>query len=136
MKGWAALALLLVAGTIVGLVLAITRTHDDVPDRIAGCIERSDGQIVRGPDTLGLLRADLARGKPPRVARRYELGDNRAVLLDGRDYRVLAVDGRDGPPLDGDVALRIYEQTSAFAVVGVERDPVKNALAACASLEE
>ncbi|MTD46487.1 hypothetical protein GKE82_19885 [Conexibacter sp. W3-3-2] len=136
MKGIAALVAIGVAVTITVLVLAIIRTHDDVSDDLARCIEQGDAAIVRGPDLLGPLRADLANGFAPRVLRRYRLGENGAVLLEGTGYRVLALDGRNGPSLEGEVALRIFRDPSEFAVVGVERDPMKGVLAGCASLQE
>jgi hypothetical protein len=136
MKGIIALLVLGVAVVVTVLVLAIVRTHDDVSDDLALCVENGEAGIVRGPDLLGPLRADLANGQPPKVLRRYELGDNGAVLLEGGGYRILALDGRGGPSLDGDVALRIYERTSDFALVAVERDPLTGVLAGCASLQD
>jgi len=135
MKGWVALVVLAVAAVVTVLVLAIVRTHDQVPERLARCIENSDAAVIAGPDLLGPLRADLAGGMPPKLTRRYRLGEDDAVLLTGSRYRILVVPGRDGPPLDGDIALRVFERTSDFAVIGVERDPLKGVLAACASLE-
>ncbi|WP_372790977.1 hypothetical protein [Paraconexibacter sp.] len=131
-----ALVALLLAAVIGALVVAIVRTHDDVRDRLATCIENSDATVVAGPDVLGVLRADLANRTSPRISRRYRLGDNDAVLLTGTGYRLLAMRGRNGPGLDGNVALRIFEQTSDFSLVAVERDPLRGVLAACASLED
>lgn len=135
MKGIFALVALALAVVVTVLVLAIVRTHDDVADDLVRCVENGDAGVVRGPDLLGPLRADLANGQPPRIVRRYRLGENGAVLLEGGGYRILALDGRNGPPLDGDVALRIFERTSDFAVVAVERDPLRGVLAGCASLQ-
>lgn len=136
MKGLLAGLVVGVAVVVTVLVLAIVRTHDDVSDSLTTCIENGDAAVVRGPDLLGPLRADLANGDVPRIVRRYRLGDNKAVLLEGGGYRVLALDGRGGPSLDGEVALRIFERVSEFAVVGVERDPRRGVLAGCASLQE
>ncbi len=135
MKGWAALVFLLVAAMLTVLVLSIVRTHDDVRDSVATCVTNSEAAIAAGPDVLGMLRADLANGTSPQVTQRYSLGENDAVLLTGTGYRLLAMPGRNGPSLDGDVALRVFEQTSSFALVAVERDPLRGVLAACASLE-
>lgn len=136
MKAALALLALGAAAVLTVFVLAVVRTHDDVSDDLTTCIQNGDAAVVRGTDLLGPLRADLANDAPPRVVKRYALGDNRAVLLEGTGYRVLALDGRGGPRLDGDLALRIYDRTADFALVAVERDPLTGVLAGCAALEE
>jgi hypothetical protein len=100
--------------------VAVVVSHDDVPDDLRACVRDAGGTVVRGNDTLGALRADLATGGVD-VGRTFRVGDNDAVLVTGTSYRLLLVAGPDSPPLDDEVGLRAYQRPEAFSVVAVER---------------
>lgn len=134
MRRWIALLLLATSAMVVALVLAIVRTHDDVPADLRTCIENSDGQYVLGPDVLGPLRADLANETGPRVVEDVEIGGNEARLYEGTGYRLLIMTGRGSEALDAEAPLRAYEDAASYSVVAIERDPVEGALAACAEV--
>jgi hypothetical protein len=129
---WAALLLVVVAtGAVAGVVFAIVRSHDTPPDEIRACATRRGARVARGEEGLRFAREDIRAGTL-RVARRYRLHDDRAVLLQGSGYRVLVVGTAKGPSLDApDLPFRVYRSTSAFARVLTERDPIR-VLDACA----
>lgn len=124
---------LVVAGVVAAFALAVHRTRDPVPGKLADCVERSDGVRARDAVTLQATRSDIDAGAV-REVRRYTLGKDRAVLLRGPRFGLLVVAGRKSPPLDGDVARRAYERAAEYAFVGLEIDPVRGALRGCADL--
>jgi hypothetical protein len=71
-------------------------------------------------------------GVRPR-ARGFRLGQDRAVLLQGADYAVLVVRSPSNPPLPADLLRSVYRDPSPWALVAVERAPVRGVLADCAS---
>jgi hypothetical protein len=130
---WAfALAALALVAVAAGAVWALTRSHDTPPDDIAACATDKGARRVRGEEGLTFAREDLRAGTL-RPLRRYDLGDDAAVLLQGTGYRVLVVGIQGGPPLTGrDLPFRVYRRTATFATVLSERDPVRGVLDACA----
>jgi hypothetical protein len=129
---WAALLLVVVvAGVIAGGVFAYVRSHDAVPGDVRACATANGAYVVRGEEGLGFARQDIRDGTL-RVARRYRLHDDHAVLLQGSGYRILVVGTPAEPPLTGrDLPFRVYRSTPTFAGVLTEHDPLRT-LDACA----
>jgi hypothetical protein len=124
-------ALALVAGAALlalGLgVASFIAVHDTPPDEVEACVEDLGGSVIGGQEGLDIERSRL------RTVRRYRLDDDRALLLQGRGYRVLVVGVPGGPSLAGaDLPVRLYTQTASFAVVATERDPLRGVLDRCA----
>jgi hypothetical protein len=81
-------------------------------------------------ESLGVARPDaLARARLP--SRSWRVGDDRAVLLQGADYAVLVVRSSANPPLGRNPLEPVYRDPSVWALVAVERDPLRGVLAAC-----
>ena len=74
----------------------------------------------------------MLAGRRPR-ARDFALGQDRAVLLQGADYAVLVVRSPSNPPLPADLLSSVYRDPSPWALVLVERAPVRGVLARCAA---
>jgi hypothetical protein len=53
--------------------------------------------------------------------------------LQGADYAVLVVRSPSNPPLADDLLRAVYRDPSAYALVAVERAPVRGVLADCAA---
>jgi hypothetical protein len=131
-KAAAALAVLAVAGALTLAILGIVSTHDTPPDEIEACVEDAGGNVILGQEGLTFARGDIERGELRRAGE-YRLGDDRGVLLEGDGYRVLVVGVRGGPSLAGrDLPVRVYTDTSSFATVATERDPLRGVLDRCA----
>jgi hypothetical protein len=130
---WAALLLaVVVAGVGTAAVWAIVRSHDTPPRQVTACATGHGARVARGEEGLSFARDDIRAGRV-RVARRYRLGDDRAVLLRGAGYRILVISASRGPSLRGsDLPFRVYRRTPDFARVLTERDPVRT-LDACAA---
>lgn len=127
-----ATALLAAAGAVVAIVWALTRSHDGVPESVRSCVEDRGGVAVKASAAMGSARPDVLAGR--RLPQRsWRIGDDRALLLQGRDYAVLVVRSPSNPMLTGDVLRRVYLDPSPWALVAVERDPVRGVLAGCAS---
>lgn len=124
---------LVVAGVVAAFALAVGSTRDGVPARLADCVTKADGVQARDAVTLQAARADIDAGAV-REVRRYAFGDDAGVLLRGPRFRLLVVAGRKSPSLAGDVARRAYERAAEYAFVGLEIDPVRDALRGCADL--
>jgi hypothetical protein len=124
-------ALAAAAGAIVAIVFALQRSHDGVPERVRACAEERGAHAVKTSEGLASARPDVLAGvRPP--ARAFRLGQDRAVLLQGTDYAVLVVRSPTNPPLPGDLLLSVYRDPSPWALVAVERAPVRGVLARCA----
>jgi hypothetical protein len=124
-----AAAALLALGLGVASFIAV---HDTPPDEVEACVEDLGGSVILGQEGLAFARQDIERSRL-RTVRRYRLDDDRALLLQGRGYRVLVVGVPGGPPLGGaDLPVRLYTQTASFAVVATERDPLRGVLDRCA----
>jgi hypothetical protein len=134
MKGAAALLVLLAAGAITAFVLAFSGSHDAAPDKLKSCVTDAGGHVVRGQENLGFALPDIEAGRL-KVARRYRLGQDRAVLLPGAGYALLVLTTPSGPGLSGDVARRAYLRTPEFAVVATEVAPVHGVLEGCVRAE-
>lgn len=132
---WALAAVLLsVAGVVVALALAVGGTRDAVPEQMRDCVQDGQAGIVRSEADLGAQpRSDIGAGTV-REEGRTRVGDDVAVLLRGTNYRLLVLGGRKSPPLDGDLALRVYERAPEFALVAKEVDPVRGVLRDCVAL--
>jgi hypothetical protein len=125
-------ALLAAAGATVAIVWALTRSHDSVPERLRSCVEDRDAHAVKTSEGLASARPDVLAGVRPRE-RAFDLGQDRGVLLQGSDYAVLVVRSPTNPPLAADLLRAVYRDPSAYALVAVERAPVRGVLAACAA---
>jgi hypothetical protein len=126
------LAVLAAAGAITLAVVSVIGSHDTAPDEIEACVQDAGGSVILGPEGLLFARGDIERGAVRRT-REYNVGDDRAVLLEGDGYRVLVVGIAGGPPLEGrDLPVRVYTDTSSFATVATERDPRRGVLDRCA----
>ena len=132
MKLAAVVAVLAAAGAIALAVVSIVASHDTPPDEIEACVEDAGGKVILGQEGLTFARDDIQRGGLRRV-REYHLGDDRGLLLGGDGYRVLVVGISGGPSLSGsDLPQRVYTDTSSFATVATERDPLHGVLDRCA----
>ena len=120
------------AGATVAIVLALQRSHDGVPERVRACAEARGAHAVKTSEGLTSARPDVLAGVRPR-ARAIHLGQDRAVLLQGADYAVLVVRSPANPPLPGDLLRSVYRDPSPWALVAVERAPVRGVLARCAA---
>jgi hypothetical protein len=116
----------------VAIVWAIQRSHDGVPESVRTCAEKRGAVAVKTGSAMTSARPDVLAGRQLRQ-RSWRLGQDRALLLQGADYAVLVVRSPSNPPLDGDVLHRVYLDPSPWALVAVERDPVRGVLASCAS---
>jgi hypothetical protein len=121
-----------VAGAIAAVVFALQRSHDGVPEQVRACAEDRGAVAVKTTESLGSARPDVLAGRRP-PQRGWRLGDDRAVLLQGADYGVLVVRAPSNPDLGGDLLRRVYRDPSPWALVVVERDPVRGVLAGCAT---
>jgi hypothetical protein len=129
----AALALLVVvvAGTGTALAVALHRSRDPLPERVAACVRDGGGRQIRGREGLAVARPDLI-ARRLRAARTYALGRDRGLLMRGDGYAVLVVRAPSNPRLGADAARTLYDDPSRFAYVGVERTPVRGVLDGCA----
>jgi hypothetical protein len=125
-------ALLAAAGATVAIVLALERSHDGVPGRLRSCAEARGAHAVKTSEGLASARPDVLAGRRLR-ARGFDLGQDRGVLLQGADYAVLVVRSPSNPPLADDLLRAVYRDPSAYALVAVERAPVRGVLADCAA---
>ena len=133
MKAAVALLVLLVAGAGTALALALHRSRDPLPERLAACVRDAGGRQIRGREGLAVARPDLI-ARRLRVARAYPLGRDRGLLLRGDGYAVLVVRAPSNPPLGANAGRELYADPSRFAYVGVERAPVRGVLDRCARL--
>jgi hypothetical protein len=125
-------ALIAAAGATAAIVWALQRSHDGVPERLRSCAEERGAHAVKVREGLASARPDVLAGvRPP--ARVFELGQDRAVLLQGNDYAVLVVRSPSNPPLPADLLRSVYRDPSPWALVAVERAPVRGVLARCAA---
>jgi hypothetical protein len=125
------LLVLLVAAAGTAVAFALQRSHDAVPDRVRACVERAGATAVKTRESLGAARPDALAGRRL-PARSLGIGDDRALLLQGADYAVLVVRAGSNPPLGPDPLRAVYRDPSPWALVAVERDPVRGVLARCA----
>jgi hypothetical protein len=123
-----ALAMALVG--IAAAVVAIQRSHDGVPGSLRACAERAGAFTVRGRDGMGAARPDLLAGRTL-PQRSWRIGHDRATLLQGADYAVLVLRAPKNPPLGKGILRAVYRDPSAWALVAVERDPIRGVLAGC-----
>jgi hypothetical protein len=123
-------ALLAAAGAAVAIVFALERTHDGVPERLRSCAEARGAHAVKTSEGLASARPDVLAGRRP-PTRGFDLGQDRGVLLQGADYAVLVVRSPSNPPLADDLLRAVYRDPSAYALVAVERAPVRGVLADC-----
>jgi hypothetical protein len=128
----ALLVLLLAAvGATAAVVFALQRSHDGVPDRVRACAEGRGAVAVKTSEALGAARPDVLAGRRlPQSTR--QIGQDRAVLMQGLDYAVLVVRSPTNPPLPADLLRSVYRDPSAYALVSVERAPLHGVLARCA----
>ena len=125
-------ALIAAAGATAAIVWALQRSHDGVPERLRSCAEDRGAHAVKTSEGLASARPDVLAGVRPR-ARGFRLGQDRAVLLQGADYAVLVVRSPSNPPLADDLLPDVYRDPSPWALVAVERAPVRGVLADCAA---
>ena len=125
-------ALIAAAGATAAIVWALQRSHDGVPDRLRACGEGRGAHAVKTSEGLASARPDVLAGRRPRT-RDFALGQDRGVLLQGADYAVLVVRAPSNPPLPSDLLESVYRDPSVYALVLVERAPVRGVLARCAS---
>jgi hypothetical protein len=126
--------LLAAGGATAAIVFAVQRSHDSVPERLRSCAEDRGAYAVKTSESLSSARPDVLAGRRLR-ARTYALGQDRGVLLQGADYAVLVVRAPNNPELGGDLLRRVYRDPSPWALVAVERDPVRGVLAGCVQQE-
>lgn len=132
---WAlAAALVALACVVAAIAVAIRSTRDPVPGRLRDCVLDGRAGIVRSEGDLGSqVRSDIGAGAV-RETRRVRLGDDTAVLLRGTGYELLVLAGRKSPPLSGDLPLRVFELTPAYALVARESAPSTGVLRDCIAL--
>jgi hypothetical protein len=125
-------ALAAVVAAIVAIVFAVQRSHDGVPERVRACAEGRGALAVKASEGLGSARPDVLAGRRP-PQRTWRVGQDRAVLVQGADYAVLVIRAPSNPGTGGDLLRRVYRDPSPWALVAVERDPVRGVLAMCAA---
>lgn len=132
---WAIGAVLLgIVTVVVALVVAVGATRDPVPEAMRDCVTDGQAGIMRSEGDLGAqARSDVGAGAV-RERSRTRVGEDTAVLLEGTGYRLLVLAGRKSPPLDGDLPLRVFGQTAAYALVAKETDPIRGVLRGCITL--
>jgi hypothetical protein len=127
----AALTAVLAAGAAIGaVVVALHRSRDPVPGDLRTCVERHGAVAVRTRESLGTVRPDLLTGARPPL-RTWAAGEDRVAVLQGADYAVLVLKVPTNPALGGNLLRRVYADPSDWALVAVERDPVRGVLARC-----
>jgi hypothetical protein len=124
-------ALAAVAAAIAAIVFALQRSHDGVPESVRACAEDRGAVAVKASEGIASARPDVLAGRRP-PQRAWRVGQDRAVLLQGADYAVLVVRAPPNPELGGDLLRRVYRDPSPWALVAVERDPVRGVLERCA----
>ena len=124
MRLWLAVVGVGLVGVVGVLAAAVALNRDTVPGTVADCARDAGASVVRSNDTLGRLRADLQAGTV-RQGRPFAVGERRALLLEGRGYRILVLAGRGSAPLDRGTARRVFSATDRYAVVAVERRPLR-----------
>lgn len=108
---------LMAVASVVALIVAISGTRDPVPGQLRTCAQDARLAIVLGQGDLdGQPRSDI-RADAVREVQRTKVGDDTAVILQGTAFRLLVVGTDDSPSLDGDLARRVYENPSAYALV-------------------
>jgi hypothetical protein len=125
-------ALIAAAGATAAIVWALQRSHDSVPERLRSCGEDRGAHAVKTSEGLASARPDVLAGRRLR-ARDFALGQDRGVLLQGADYAVLVVRAPSNPPWPADLLNSVYRDPSPWALVLVERAPVRGVLARCAA---
>lgn len=133
------IALVVVGGVAAALaaVLAIGSNRDPVPDTIKDCVRAGGGTLVRGQEGLQPVRDDLLTRSLRAAGPAQPVGQNRALLLEGREARVLVVATQRGAALEvPDLPTTLYADPSRFSVVALERDPVRGLLARCLAAAE
>jgi hypothetical protein len=125
-------ALIAAAGATAAIVWALQRSHDSVPERLRSCGEDRGAHAVKTSEGLASARPDVLAGRRLR-ARNFSLGQDRGVLLQGADYAVLVVRAPSNPPWPADLLNSVYRDPSPWALVLVERAPVRGVLARCAA---
>jgi hypothetical protein len=125
-------ALIAAAGATAAIVWALQRSHDSVPERLRSCGEDRGAHAVKTSEGLASVRPDVLAGRRLR-ARDFALGQDRGVLLQGADYAVLVVRAPSNPPWPADLLNSVYRDPSPWALVLVERAPVRGVLARCAA---
>jgi hypothetical protein len=125
-------ALIAAAGATAAIVWALQRSHDSVPERLRSCGEDRGAHAVKTSEGLASARPDVLAGRRLR-ARDFALGQDRGVLLQGADYAVLVVRAPSNPPWPADLLKSVYRDPSPWALVLVERAPVRGVLARCAA---
>jgi hypothetical protein len=124
-------ALLAAGGATAAIVFAVQRSHDSVPESLRSCAEEGGAYAVKASEGMTSARPDVLAGRRLRE-RTFRLGQDRGILMQGADYAVLVVRAPDNPALGGDLLRRVYRDPSPWALVAVERDPVRGVLAGCA----
>ena len=127
--------LLAAGGATAAIVFAVQRSHDDVPERLRSCAEDRGAVAVKASESMTSARPDVLAGRRLHE-RAWTMGQDHAVLMQGADYAVLVVRAPDNPALGGDLLRRVYRDPSPWALVAVERDPVRGVLAGCAQNEQ
>jgi hypothetical protein len=127
-------ALLAAGGATAAIVFAVQRSHDSVPERLRSCAEEGGAYAVKAMEGMTSARPDVLAGRRLRQ-RTFRLGQDRGILMQGADYAVLVVRAPDNPALGGDLLRRVYRDPSPWALVAVERDPVRGVLAGCVQQE-
>jgi hypothetical protein len=128
-------ALLAAGGATAAIVFAVQRSHDAVPEHLRSCAEEGGAYAIKASEGMTSARPDVLAGRRLRQ-RTFELGQDRGILMQGADYAVLVVRAPDNPALGGDLLRRVYRDPSPWALVAVERDPVRGVLAGCAQNEQ
>jgi hypothetical protein len=125
-------ALAAVGGALTAIVFALQRSHDGVPENVRACAEGRGAVAVKAREGMTSARPDVLAGRRLRE-RAWHLGQDHAVLLQGADYAVLVLRAPSNPALGGDLLRRVYRDPSPWALVAIERDPVRGVLARCAA---
>ena len=112
------------AGLAVGAAAwVILWNRDPVPNEVGACLRKAKLPLVRSPDGLSLLRAEIQANPRLRPVRRWNWGRTRGLLIRGEAGRfaLLALWNDRGPSLAGPGAVRrIYRTPARFSIVSLE----------------
>lgn len=132
---WLVAVVLVCAGLAAGAaVYVVLWNRDPVPNEVGTCLRKAKIPLVRSPDGLSVLRAEIEANPNLRPIRRWDWGRTKGLLIKGKGDRfaLLALWNDRGPSLAGpDAADRIYKTPARYSIVSLEV-PDEGRLVRCA----
>lgn len=134
MKWLVALVVLCAGLAFAAGAYVVLWNRDPVPNEVGSCLRKNKLTLVRSPDGLSVLRAELDANPRLQPVRRWDWGRTKGLLIKGEADRfaLLALWNDRGPSLAGsNAAERIYRTPARFSIVSVE-SPDEGKLERCA----